>query len=68
MREKAPSLRKAEKQIAATQTLLQWPLWLLVPDPAWDSHKGWKAVLFTRGEMGVKDGAGQGGSQSCVTV
>lgn len=66
MREKALSPRKAEKQTAGTQTPLQWPLWLPVPAPAWDSQTGWKAVLFTRVEMGivsytfVKDGVGRG--------
>lgn len=51
MREKALSLREAETQIAGIKTLLQWPLWLPVPGPAWDSLTGWEAVLFSRVEM-----------------
>lgn len=53
VREKALSLRKAEKQTAGIQTLLQGPLWLPVPGPAWDSLTDWEAVSFTIVEKGL---------------
>lgn len=68
VREEALSLRKTEKQIAGIQTLLQWPLWLLVSGSFWDSLTGWEAVSFSRVEMRVSlvpfKGWGAEGNQS----